>query len=94
MKWEGIGEVSWCHCGVNDIIAGVQEMERAREGVTILFNYVWHSAVINFQILEYSGLNLRFQGMKFVWWWVTGPVKEIVKKGIGSRMAWIGLWMV
>ena len=29
-------EVSWC--GVNDIIAGVQEMEKAREGVAILLN--------------------------------------------------------
>ena len=30
-KFKGNGEISWC--GVNDIIAGVQEMERAREGV-------------------------------------------------------------
>ena len=29
------------------IIAGVQEIERAREGVAILFNDVWHSAVID-----------------------------------------------
>ena len=40
------GEVSWC--GVNDIIAGVQEMERAREGVAILLNGVWHSTVVDF----------------------------------------------
>ena len=33
------GEVSWC--GVNGIIASVQEMERAREGVAILLNDVW-----------------------------------------------------
>ena len=37
------GEVSWC--GVKGIIAGVQEMERARKGVAILLNHVWHSAV-------------------------------------------------
>ena len=42
-KLKGNGEVSWC--GVNGNIAGVQEMERAREGVTILLN-VWHSAVV------------------------------------------------
>ncbi|MCQ7013011.1 hypothetical protein, partial [Clostridioides difficile] len=45
-KLKGNGEVSWC--GVNGIIAGVQEMERAREGVAILLSDVWHSAVIDF----------------------------------------------
>ena len=45
-KLKGKGEVSWC--GVNGIIAGVQEMERAREGVVILLNDVWHSAVVDF----------------------------------------------
>ena len=33
-KLKGNGEVSWC--GLNDIIADVQEMERAKEGVGIL----------------------------------------------------------
>ena len=37
------GEVSWC--GVNDTIAAVLEMERAREGVGILLNDVWDSVV-------------------------------------------------
>ena len=45
-KLKGNGKVSWC--GVNCIIAGVQEMERARECVAILLNDVWHSAVIDF----------------------------------------------
>ena len=45
-KLKGKGGVSWC--GVNGIIAGVQEMERAREGVAVLLNDVWHSAVIEF----------------------------------------------
>ena len=40
------GDVSWC--GINGIIASVQEMERAREGVAILLKDVWHSAVIDF----------------------------------------------
>ena len=35
---KGNGEVSWCR--VNGIIAGVQEMERARKGVAILLNDV------------------------------------------------------
>ena len=37
-KLEGEGEVSWVE--VNGIISGVQEMERAREGVAILLNDV------------------------------------------------------
>ena len=31
---------------VNVIIAGVQEVERAREGVVVLLKDVWHSAVV------------------------------------------------
>ena len=45
-KLKGNGEVSWC--GVNGIIGGVQAMERAWEGVDILFNDAWHSEVIDF----------------------------------------------
>ena len=45
-KLKGNGEVSWC--GVNGIIAGVQEMERARERVANMINDVWQSAVIDF----------------------------------------------
>ena len=37
-KLKGNGEVPLC--GVNGIIAGIQEMERAREGVAILLNDV------------------------------------------------------
>ena len=40
------GEVPWC--GVNGIITGVQEMERAMEGVAILLNNASHSTVIDF----------------------------------------------
>ena len=43
-KLKGKGEVSWS--GVNVILAGVQEMERAREGVAFLLSDVWHSAVV------------------------------------------------
>ena len=32
----------------SNIITGVQEMERARKGVAILLNNVWHSSVIDF----------------------------------------------
>ena len=37
-KLKGNGEVSWC--AVNGIIANIQKMERAREGVAILLNNV------------------------------------------------------
>ena len=43
---KGNGEVSWC--GVNVIIAGVLEMERATEVVAILLSDMWHIAVIDF----------------------------------------------
>ena len=49
-KLKGKGEVS--PCGVNGIIAGIQEMERAREGVAILLNDVCHSAVVDFGSLS------------------------------------------
>ena len=44
MKLKGNGEVSWYE--VNGIIAGVQGMERAREGVAILLNDGWLSALV------------------------------------------------
>ena len=67
------GEVSWS--GVNVIFAGVQEMKRAREGLAVLLNDVLHSA---------SGLNSRFQGLKFVWWRGMDQMKEMVKKRHGQ----------
>ena len=57
--------------------------KRAREGVAILLNDVWHSAVMDFLgvlALESSGLYKGFQELKFVRWWVTEPMKEMVKK--------------
>ena len=43
-KLKGKREVSWSE--VNIIFACIQEMERAREGVAVLLNDVWHSAVV------------------------------------------------
>ena len=45
VKLKGNGKVSWY--GVNGIITDVQEIERFREGVAILLNDVWHSAISN-----------------------------------------------
>ena len=58
-KLKGNGKVSWC--GVNGIIATVQEMERAREGVTILLNDVWHSEVIDFGCVSSRILWIKFR---------------------------------
>ena len=49
-KLKGKGELSWC--GVNIIFAGVQEMKRAREGVAVLLNDVWHSAVVKYECVS------------------------------------------
>ena len=76
-KLRGNGEVSWC--GVNGIITSVQEMERAREGMTILLKNVWHSAVIDF-----GCISSRFG---------TTPVKEMMRKGTDSVITWTGLWI-
>ena len=64
-KLKGNGEVSWC--GVNGIIAGIQEMERAREGVAILLNDVWNSAVIDFGCVSSRILwiKVKFTTVKF-----------------------------
>ena len=86
MKLKGNGEVSWF--GVNGIIAGIQEVERARGGVAILLNDVWHSAVVDFGCVSSYGLNSSFQWLKFVWWWDTAKIKEVVKKLTDSRMTW------
>ena len=45
-KLKGNGQVSWC--GVNGIIAGVQDIEKVRERVAILLNDMWHSIVVDF----------------------------------------------
>ena len=42
-KLKGEGEVSWVE--VNGIIYGVEEVERPREGVSLLLSDVWHSAM-------------------------------------------------
>ena len=43
---KGYGEVSWCR--VIGITEGVQEIKRTSEGVAVLMNDEWHSAVIDF----------------------------------------------
>ena len=57
-KLKGNGEVSWY--GINGIIAGVREMERAREGVAVLLNKVWRSVVIDFECISSRILWIKF----------------------------------
>ena len=59
-KLKGNGKVSWC--GVNGITANVREMERARKCVAR------YSGTLDVLALEFYGLSLGFQGLKFVWW--------------------------
>ena len=58
-KLKGNREVSWC--GVNGIIASVQEMERDREKVAILLKDVWHSAVIDVGCVSFRILWIKFK---------------------------------
>ena len=61
-KLKGNGAVSWC--GVNGIIAGVQEMERGRKGVAILLNDVWHSVVVDFGCVSSRILWIKFNFLR------------------------------
>ena len=58
-KLKGEGEVSWC--GANDVIAGVQEMERPREGVAIPLNDMFRSAVVYFGCANSRILWIKFK---------------------------------
>ena len=48
-------------CRVNGIIAGVQEMERAKEEVAILLNDLYHSAGIDFICVSSRVLWIKFK---------------------------------
>ena len=61
-KLKGNGEVSWC--GLHGIIVGVREIERAREGVAIRLNDVWHSAGIDFGCVTTRILWIKFKFSK------------------------------
>ena len=87
------GEVSWVE--VNGIISGVQEMERAREGVDVLLSDVWHSTVV-----KHSYVSPRIPWIKFKF----SRVKVCAVVGYGPDeaegeerdfgMTWTGLWIV
>ena len=62
-KLKGKGEVSWS--GVNVILTGVHEMERAREGVAVLLNGVWHNTVVKSGCVSSRIIWIK---LKFVWW--------------------------
>ena len=70
---KGNGEVSWCGVG---IITGVQEMERAREGVASLSNDVWHSTVVELRCVSFRILWIKFKFLK---------VKVCVVVGYGPK---------
>ena len=81
LKW--MGEVSWSV--VNVIFVGVQKMETAREGVAILLSNEWYSAVVTSGCVSSRILWIK---LKFVWWWGTAPMKEMMKKEIDSGTIW------
>ena len=61
------------------------------KGWTSCLNDVWHSTEVDFGCVSSRILWIKF---KFVGWWVTAPMIEMVKKGIASGTTWIGLWIV
>ena len=58
-KLKDKGERSWC--GVNYIISDVQDMEMAREGVSVLLNDLWYSAVTDFGCISSRILWIKFK---------------------------------
>ena len=69
---------------------GVQEIERAREGMAILLNNVWHNALIDFgrASSRIRCIKFKFSRVKVCVVVGTAPMKELVKKGRGSGMTW------
>ena len=78
-------ELSWCR--INGIIAGVQEMERAREGATILLNDAWHNAVVDFGYVSSRILWIKFRVSRFKFCVVVGYGHN---EGISEE--WEGFW--
>ena len=93
LKGGGGAEVSWC--GVNSIISSVQEMERGREGVPVLLNEVWHSALVKSGCFSSRILWIKFKFSRVKVCVVVGtaPLKEMLKKEIGFGTTWTGLWI-
>ena len=50
-------EFSWCW--VNGVSMGVQEIERAREGVAVLMTDIWHSVLVELHVLVPESYGLR-----------------------------------
>ena len=99
-KLKGKGEVSWW--GANVIFTGVHEIERAREEVAVLLNDVWHSAMVKYGCVSLSidWIKFKFSRAKVCVVVGYGPnkgddeiMKEMMMKGIGSAMTWIGIWI-
>ena len=61
-------------------MASVQEIERAKEGVAILLNDVWHNAVTDFGCVSSRILwiKFKFSRLKVCVMVGYGPVKEMV----------------
>ena len=65
-------------------------MERAREGVTILLNDVWYSAVVNFGCVSSRILWIKF---KFSRVNICVVVGDGPNEGDGVETTWTGLWI-
>ena len=69
-------------------------MERAREGVAILFNDVWHGAMVKSGCVSSRILLIKIRFSRVAVCVVVGygQMKEMVKEEIGSATTWTGLW--
>ena len=69
---------------MNGILASVQDIKSAREGVTM------SGTVLTLDVLapELYRLSSSFQEIKYIWWWCMVPKREKLKEGRCSRMTW------
>ena len=92
-KLKGKGKLSWC--GVNGLIAVVQEMKRAREGAAIMLNDVWHRAVVHFGCVSSRifWIKFKFSMVKIcvVVWYSHNEGDGEERVGYGTTL--IGLWI-
>ena len=93
-KLKGEGEVSWVE--VNGIISGVEEVKRAREGVAVLLNNVWHSAVVKNGCVSprILWIKFKFSKVKFCVVVVNGPNEAEGEERDRFGTTWTGLWIV
>ena len=78
------------------LMASVQKMERAREGVAVLLSDVWHSAVVKHVCVtpRIIWIKFKFSRVTFFVVVVYGPNEAEGEERDRFGTTWTGLWIV